>query len=378
MTTRRTGARSGSPSGALLAPAPAVPTVGAGFPAERAGAGGVRPGAVATTAVSLSLVVGALVGVAALAALVDGGAVGPTAVPAVGVAVAAIGIVAGIPHGAADHLIALRLASAGRSPAESTLRVLTPRLLAILAAYLVIAAVAATAFVLAPDLSIATFLVVAAVHFGWGELTFAAERAGRVRPSIPRDVPATVVYGLVLVGLPLASVTGRDSTALLAPGLVRSLSAVLDALPGGDVTTPSGFVTMPLAVVVVVLGAAAVLATRFVHDHRRLEALELAVLVALFTLAPPLIAFAVYFGGWHALRHTRRLLDVLAPGASRRAQVGAFLRAAALPTLGAFATLGLLWSLRGHSDVVVVGMSILLALTFPHAVVVAALDRRDR
>jgi hypothetical protein len=35
-----------------------------------------------------------------------------------------------------------------------------------------------------------------------------------------------------------------------------------------------------------------------------------------------------------------------------------------------------LWTLRAHQDVVVTGVALLLALTFPHVVVVAALDLR--
>ncbi len=99
-------------------------------------------------------------------------------------------------------------------------------------------------------------------------------------------------------------------------------------------------------------------------------------LLALFLAAPPLVAFGVYFGAWHALRHTRRLVDFLAPGGERRAQALAFVRAAALPTLGALGVLAALWTMRSHAGIVATGVSLLLALTFPHVVVVAALDRR--
>jgi beta-carotene 15,15'-dioxygenase len=40
---------------------------------------------------------------------------------------------------------------------------------------------------------------------------------------------------------------------------------------------------------------------------RKREALDLTLLLLLAHLAPPLIAFAVYFGCWHAMRHTARL-----------------------------------------------------------------------
>ena len=40
-------------------------------------------------------------------------------------------------------------------------------------------------------------------------------------------------------------------------------------------------------------------------------ALDLILLAILSLLAPPLIAFAVYFGCWHAVRHTARLVPKL-------------------------------------------------------------------
>jgi beta-carotene 15,15'-dioxygenase len=69
-------------------------------------------------------------------------------------------------------------------------------------------------------------------------------------------------------------------------------------------------------------------------------------------------------------------VDLLAPGAARAGQAAAFVRAAALPTAGALGVLVVLWTLRAQQDVVVTGVALLLALTFPHVVVVGALDLR--
>lgn len=355
MTPRRTGALTGSPSGAVLAPASeAAPPVG-------------RLGAPATTVLSLGAAT-----VAVVLGLPDDGS-GPVGPPSsLPLVIAAVGIVAGIPHGAVDHLIALRLADDPRGARHSRAR----RLVIILVAYLTIAALAATAFLVAPDLSFAVFLVLAAGHFGWGELTFAAERAGRPLPSLREGAAPTVVLGLVVIGLPLATPAGREAVALLAPRLVAGLDRALATLPGPVVGLPAGAVPAAVPVVVGVLAAA--LVAHRLRQGRELEAAEVVVLVVLFASTTPLVAFGVYFGAWHALRHTRRLLDVLAPDAPRPRQALAFVRAAALPTAGALGTLLVLWSWRGDQDVLVVGIALLLALTFPHSVVVSVLDRRQR
>ena len=122
------------------------------------------------------------------------------------------------------------------------------------------------------------------------------------------------------------------------------------------------------------------------RTRRWLELAELLLLAGTFALAPPLAAFGIYFGGWHAPRHTARLLD-LARGA-RRVDVGtseagsgwgpaaAVLgRAAALPSMAALAAVGALWAARDLASIQA-EVGVLLALTFPHAAVVMALDRR--
>lgn len=73
-------------------------------------------------------------------------------------AIAAVGIVIGIPHGAVDHLIP-GLASRNRSTFA--------HLGVVIGCYVLVAAVATTALLLAPDVSFAVFLLVSAAHFGW-------------------------------------------------------------------------------------------------------------------------------------------------------------------------------------------------------------------
>ena len=113
---------------------------------------------------------------------------------------------------------------------------------------------------------------------------------------------------------------------------------------------------------------------------------DLVLVGALGLLAPPLVAFAVWFGGWHALRHSARLLTVDQPAAGLvaagrpREAVRALARAALVASLAAVLVLaGLLAvTLTGADPVAAVGgtLLVLLALTVPHMVVVLWLDRR--
>jgi len=77
--------------------------------------------------------------------------------------------------------------------------------------------------------------------------------------------------------------------------------------------------------------------------RRNREAFDLFLLGLVALLVPPLVAFAIYFGTWHALRHTARLtlnLDSSQRAYQRGDLVGA-LRAAVFPGLPAlFATIG--------------------------------------
>jgi Brp/Blh family beta-carotene 15,15'-monooxygenase len=331
-----------------------------------------RSSATVTTVCSVGAALVAVTGTTLLAATSEPAAGGPAVPLGVQAAIAAVGIVAGIPHGAADHVVAVRLGPGPpRGPAAT--------MALVLAGYLVVAGLAAAALLVAPGPSVAVFLLVAAAHFAWGEIAFATERGGRqpLRPAGATAVAA--VLGLVVVGLPLASDEGRAALAPLAGGLAAGLGTALAALPGGSVAVSPAGPTVPLAVLVVVGGAALSVASLALRQGLHREAVEVATLLALFLATPPLVAFGVYFGAWHALRHTRRLAELLAPGAGRRGRAVAFLRAAALPSVGALAVLAVLWTLRAHQDVVVTGVALLLALTFPHVVVVAALDlRRNR
>lgn len=293
-----------------------------------------------------------ILGMSAVAAVVGWNWFDRTGLASVAPVVAAVGIVVGVPHGAMDHLVPGLLSQRWQAPTHLAL---------VAAAYATTAAAAGLAALRVPDLAFATFLVVSAIHFGWAETTYAAERSGHSVPRLRDGWLDAVAHGAIVAVVPLWSAEGRSAMRPLLPHLVDWV----------------GTVPTPWATGAVVL-ACAVSTLHLVAARRILEAAELVAVLTLFLAVPVFAAFGVYFGCWHALRHTARLMDALAPGQPIRLQANAFARAAALPTAAALLVLGVLFACRSNAGVVMTGVSVLLALTFPHVVVVAILDHHRR
>ena len=199
---------------------------------------------------------------------------------------AVVGALLGLPHGAVDHLVPLWW---GNAPTLSR-----AHLLGFVGGYGAVALAALGLFLLLPTPMLLVFLVLSAAHFGRGEIVTSAERAGRPVPALSDEWPAAAALGTAVVGLLLWAHPAATDPYLrpVSPWLARH--AVADR--------PVGL----LVVAVVVLAGAVAL----VRARRVLELAELALLVVAFAVCPPLAAFGVYFGLWHALRHTGRLLDL--------------------------------------------------------------------
>jgi Brp/Blh family beta-carotene 15,15'-monooxygenase len=182
-------------------------------------------------------------------------------------------------------------------------------------------------------------------------------------PGAGEDLLPSVAHGLVAVVLPLAAHPdlGRPVLAVLAPGL------------------PAPAVWVRSATLAAVTALAALAGLRLAAAGRRSEAGELALLAVLFAAVHPFAAFGVYFGLWHALRHTARLVDLAAGDGPVRVGVRRFTVQAALPTAGAVAVLVGVWLTSrlgsGGSALLAAELATLAALTFPHAGVVTLLDR---
>lgn len=264
---------------------------------------------------------------AALATLLAAVAL-PSPLAAAGPALLVLAAAAGLPHGAADAALVLRAARTRRRAA------------ALLVAYAAVAAACVLVALAAPGPSVAVLLLLAVVHFAEGEAAFDRLRGGR------GDLVPGLAVGAAVVGLPLVlrPEGSRDLLVEVSPALA---SALLDG--------PGRAVVGAVALGIVLAG--------LVRARSARVRLEIGLVLALVAATPPLVAFAVWFAGWHAVRHTARLR---ATGSSWRDLVVT----TALPTAGGALLLAVLATRVGSGPAVLVG---LLALTVPHTAVVARL-----
>jgi len=271
--------------------------------------------------------------------------------------VAGLGFLAGLPHGGVDHLMAMRLA--GR------------RIVPVVLAYAGLAAAAWALLRWGGPIALLAVVALSALHFGLGELVVTRELSGW-RPS-RITAAAIVVAGSGALLLPLAR--SGDQFSDVARAVSPGLAQVIGAAP------------VRTAVLLIWLAAATVAVVASLVAGRTGAALDIVLIGALGMLVQPLVAFAVWFGGWHALRHSARMLTE-EPGCSAllaqgrpRAALRRLAGLAAPMSLAALAViLALAWfTLTAPEPATVLAevLRLLLALTVPHMAVVWWLDRRS-
>jgi Brp/Blh family beta-carotene 15,15'-monooxygenase len=269
------------------------------------------------------------------------------------VIIAVIALAIGIPHGALDHLV--------------TLPKTEPKKMALF--IIVYVAVAIVAVIGILKFNIVGFIVVlfmSAIHFGIGDAAFINEIDKRSEGTKKLNrwfyIPAA---GFTPVFIPLVNSASTEALSSVNPALINWHQG----LDSQILFTITVFAILAIGVMV--------------FDKRYREALDLIVLLLLAHLAPPLIAFAVYFGCWHAMRHTARLtlslprcVENIAQGMLRKAFSNAVIPG--LPALiGTFVVAGLLAiSGRDFTDEFFwMALVVVWALTVPHMAVTAKLDR---
>jgi Brp/Blh family beta-carotene 15,15'-monooxygenase len=271
------------------------------------------------------------------------------------VSLAAIALAIGIPHGALDHLVTLPKSN----PVKMTIFVVI---------YVAIALAAIWAILRWNVWGFIAVVVMSATHFGIGDSAFIAECdrvKGRTGPHIPIWAYASAA-GLLPVVIPL--VNSRSTEAL-----TKVNSHLINWHHG---------YTSEIQILVAAIAAVSLM-TLLIRKRYR-DVLDLALLVALASVAPPLVAFAVYFGCWHAMRHTARLTSLL-PRSRAAYEAGkpsqAFLNAV-IPGLPALVgTLIFVVVLAGISkdnlsdSFLWLTLVTIWALTVPHMIVTAKLDR---
>jgi beta-carotene 15,15'-dioxygenase len=267
--------------------------------------------------------------------------------------IAVIALAIGIPHGALDHLVTLPKAQ--------------PKKMAIfIVVYVAVAVVAVIGILQFNTIGFIIVLFMSAIHFGIGDAAFISEIDRRTQPERKLNrwfyIPAA---GFTPVFIPLVNSASTEALASVNPDLINWHQ-------GFDSQILFAVTTFALvAILVMIIG------------KRNREALDLTLLLLLAHLAPPLIAFAVYFGCWHAMRHTARLtlslprsIENLTQGMLRKAFSHAVIPG--LPALfGTFVVAGIMaLSGRDFSDEFFwMALVVVWALTVPHMVVTAKLDR---
>jgi Brp/Blh family beta-carotene 15,15'-monooxygenase len=273
------------------------------------------------------------------------------------VAVAVIALAIGIPHGAIDHLITI--------PRDST-----QKFVAFIAIYTLIAIIAALAIAQWNLIGFQLVVLMSALHFGFGDSAYANEsQAAAEKNGYSSFVlnSYAIPAGFLPVVLPLTDKRTLDVLQELNPTLINW----------------AGTFTQVLRNSTLVIAAFSILLLVLTRNYSL--ALDLVLLLALSFFAPPLVAFAVYFGLWHAIRHTARLVPKL-PSAMQRVAGGnplASFFAAVIPGLYAIVgifLLGIFFVARGttelSSDFLWVILVMIWALTVPHMATTAKFDLR--
>ena len=270
------------------------------------------------------------------------------------VAIALFALAVGIPHGALDHFVTVP-------------RTNKKIMFIFISIYVLVACVAVLAILKWNVLGFQIVVLMSLLHFGVGDSAFLNELDRLKGISSSRLPTAFVVlaFGSIPVVLPLINSSSTSALSQVNTNLI-------DWHQGFDES---------LRAIVLVLFIVAVAA--LVITKRFRDIIDLLLLTALAVLTPPLIAFAVYFGCWHAMRHTARLTLVLPESLSAYEQ-GKALKAfwsAVLPgtpaLIGAFILAAGLW-IYGNVDKSFFWfvLTIVWALTVPHMIVTAKLDRK--
>ena len=269
------------------------------------------------------------------------------------IALAIFALAIGIPHGALDHLITL--------PKNE------PKKMAIfIAIYVAVAIIAVIGILKFNIVGFILVLLMSAVHFGIGDTAFINEidKRSAARAKLLRSIYIPSA-GFTPVFIPLVNSASTDALAKVNPSLINWHQGLDQEI----LTVVTSFAVISIVVLLI---------TRRVR-----EAIDLTLLLALALITPPLIAFAVYFGCWHAMRHTARLtlsLPVTRQNLSEGKLKKAFLNAVipGLPALVGTLVVAAGLAISGKDftdDFFWMALVVVWALTVPHMAVTAKLDK---
>ena len=178
----------------------------------------------------------------------------------------------GMPHGAMDGALAIHLGWMNR-PAKA---------ITFLLAYVGLAGIVIGLWILTPTIGFLLFLAISLFHFGRGDI-------------VPRQKDHHVTEVLMRGGLVLSGISLFHR---------REVDEIFEALIGSD--TSLIWLFLQSLGVVTVASIPFVLASKSTIE-RRFIALEIAVLLLIFAISPPLLGFAIYFCCIHSVRHFKHM-----------------------------------------------------------------------
>ncbi|MBC7464309.1 MAG: beta-carotene 15,15'-dioxygenase, Brp/Blh family [Actinobacteria bacterium] len=196
---------------------------------------------------------------------------------------ALVGLIIGIPHGAIDHLVSI--------PSQPRVRFYT-----YIVAYIAIALMAGWAISTWNMFGFRVVVIMSALHFGFGDAAYRNEwKSATNSRKYPWFIETAYALpaGFMPVVLPLTDPRSLSALNRIHPGLKD--------WAGANVHLFRGITLVMFICALVVL----LIAKSFSF------ALDLGLLGLLTLIAPPLVSFAIYFGFWHAARHTVRLIPKL-------------------------------------------------------------------
>lgn len=287
-------------------------------------------------------------------------------------------VVIGLPHGAVDHLTPTQ--ARNESPTVRSL-------VSVGALYAVAGGAYGVLWFLAPVPALAIFITLTWFHWGQGEVhaLLAIADVSHLKTRGQRAMTA-LGRGAVTMFVPL--VAFPEQYQFVVEHLV-GLFVTPTLGPFDSLFTPTGrFVVGCLVGGLLVL----TLAIGFLRADEMhgwmLDAGETGLLVACFSVVPPVLAVGLYFTVWHSLRHVGRLLALdpvaraaLSDSAVGRA-LGRFARTATPLTIGAVLVFGVLYLLvpatpGDITDLVALYLVVIAMLTLPHVLIVTDLDREQ-
>lgn len=313
---------------------------------------GSRPRIITVPNATVVLNIGLIfAGAAILISLLTRTTAADTTIGPLPIALALLALVVGIPHGAVDNLTFTRQLTRRERLLGAT-------------AYIAVAAASALAIIQWPGIAFVAVIAMTVWHFGTGDV----EATRELQDLSP-------VTGFVRIGYALALGSAPVLLPLTSPAAIATLTAIEPQL--ATLMSEQVIVGTRIAVLTLVVLCLLWLIQR--GDLR--GAVELFALAALGFVASPLVAFAVYFGFWHALRHTARLAQVTYGTINWRSL--ALVSKGGLPSVVGFLAIIVLAVAFVDPSLAMgpalwFGLAIVWGLTVPHMIMVARFDARMR